>query len=1179
LVERAARTAVHTEAGDRGPEVQETLFDLLLELVASGEETAFLILGEPKLTSDDLTGFDPATAALVVDFARRLHEELAIELARPDSPFTAAAITSTLDRLVRGLSNLGDTVNIRADQIVDQLSSIQSDLRGTIAQDAGSLPLAPPVASALGRALAVDVDTAQRLKRQLLGTDDVDVVLAPLLSAEPPGWWAAASGPTVLAAAAFAAAHNQGLAASRLYDRAADLEGVDRVRCLALAGFYVADTDRSRAREFVARATGIDADDLVTVAVTAILDDEPQTALERLGSALHADDNDALFIAGIQRWSLERLNRLSDAIGFARAVIERLPNAAGMRLHLSRMLRQRAETEGTRREADLAEALASALEARQLRRSWHGDSSEAVFEACLIAGADDAWDDVLRLGLPAPDGEALPAEAVAPQVAGQVATAAVLLRRPEVARSIAVTVADEFTRHLVAGWLAELDGDKEAAVVELTAAESTATDGFKKGWALRGLAGLGVWPLPGLDEFADDNPEHGELITAISEMSRGLNDEAAERLRPLRRVSPQAPIMLPNALEEAGHPDHAVDELRAGYAATGDPAMLVQACRVLARSDRLDDAERLAEESMALVPAGRPAVHQFRRLLIELAGRRGDDRRVEDLCATAFAEGDPDPRVRWNLAHALHKRTKDDDAWDVLQAEPALRPRTDGEAELWLHVHAGTSPERATVRQMLDVVALFPESEHVLGAALVLFYTRGGEREVRDDEGAEVQALASSFIERWPNSRIMWAKSVTPDDPALFAKQIEEIARSSSGRRKQTVDSVEMYAAGRLPLGMVAHVAGSTLTEALAGPLTSQIVTRSENEDETASSVAVAAAAVNDVVVIDLTGVHVAAIGEGRWKIVVAAFRRIETVDAVVADVQSAIANLSLNRAGHIGFDELAGRPVVTEADPARDARDRGVAESLATILSGIDVRGCARLGLFPDFDDGRSLAWLGPVQAAKDAGRALYSDDLGLRRLAASVGVPAFGTLDLIDGLVSAGRLDQADATEWRRELHGAHVVDVYTDVDALLVSGGPLTGLADALGRRWVWTTSGALALTLDALDRSGDPGLVQLASYWFAVGAARHDPPTAAARCAGRIVQLVGSLTTPGGAGAVGLIRHACIDRGIDDPLPPAVLSVKERLEEEVGDEAGRLTVELFSQVDDASQRVVLRTIALS
>lgn len=298
MVERAAQDAVRACANSRSSEDQAILFDLLLELVASGDETAWLILGQPKLAPGDLAHLDEATAELVSDFTHRLHEELAIEVARPESSFTAAAVTTTLERLVSGMSDLGDTVNARADEIVEQLSSVQSDLRTAIVLEPGKGNLPPPVVAAITRAQVLDHDGAERLRRQLQVTSDPLAALTPLLARDPPAWWAGASGTTVVAAASFAAAHGDAMTASSLYEQAADLEGVDRGRCLALAGFYLADANRDRANELVARASQIDREALLVTTISALLDDDPPIALDKLGSTLHAEDDDALLMAG-----------------------------------------------------------------------------------------------------------------------------------------------------------------------------------------------------------------------------------------------------------------------------------------------------------------------------------------------------------------------------------------------------------------------------------------------------------------------------------------------------------------------------------------------------------------------------------------------------------------------------------------------------------------------------------------------------------------------------------------------------------------------------------------------------------------------------------------------------------------------------------------------------------------
>jgi hypothetical protein len=87
--------------------------------------------------------------------------------------------------------------------------------------------------------------------------------------------------------------------------------------------------------------------------------------------------------------------------------------------------------------------------------------------------------------------------------------------------------------------------------------------------------------------------------------------------------------------------------------------------------------------------------------------------------------------------------------------------------------------------------------------------------------------------------------------------------------------------------------------------------------------------------------------------------------------------------------------------------RQRAVwVEDMAIDLSSVAVE------QFPDLPDAdpETWFWLASLQLAKSTGLALYCDDAWMRRLAASLGTPAFGTVDLLNVLVAEGRIATAD-------------------------------------------------------------------------------------------------------------------------------------------------------------------------
>lgn len=1170
LVDAAAQAAIQAHAGHLSPDRQGDVFHKLHELVAANDERAWAVLGGARAVGDtDLGDLDPKVVGLVESFAREITSRLAAEASRAGSPLANLTVVASLGTIGVGVTRIGETIDAIAEGMRSLVAAQPADLSET--------PVS--VRRALDEAREVDGEGAGRLERLITGGEGAAAALAALVAPDAPAWWQRVAGLTMVAAGEHAAAYGADAIASQLFESAADLEGTNRARCLARAALEARDDDALRAAALAEKATQLEDGDLLVGAVDAVLKDDSAAALELLGASPHELDPDMLILAGVQRWALANADRVTDAVSLARRTVEIRPDAAGMYLQLASLLLARAEASRSSREADLDEAMSCALEARRLRRSWHGDSAEAVLVACEVAHQLEDMATILRLGHEPPHGEAVRTEAIDDRVIAAVAVAAAIEGDQALADRLLPEVTSVFHRHLLLGWKAARGGDNDIAALELRQAAAEADNDSHLIWALRTLATLGEWPLPGFDEFARRDPESAEVLRGMSELHRGHLDDAIRRLNPLRRNSALIPIVLAEAHERAGRADAAVEELRAGFENHGDPGLLALACRILLRAERFDDAERIADDAISVVPSSRPHRREFRQLLIELASRRGDHRRVEDLAAAGIAEGDDDLTLRWHLARVLHLRNAHDEAWDIVRRDPPLEPRNEREAELWLQVHAHADTRRTTVTQMLEVVRRFPDSEQVHGTALVLFYTRRGDRGVEDDEGEAIKALAEAFVQRWPESEIMWARSVTPDDDELFAEQITEIARLSAGRQKSMLDVGEMYDAGRAPYGLLARVARSTIVEGLVSSLRPLTVAAPSATAERNAEREAAANAIDQTVSVDLLAVHVAAINPDLWATIQANFRRFVVADPAIADVEAAIAALSLNRGGSLGWDDVTGRPVVTGPTRELDAQHREAAQHLRGRLAPLDTSPCTTLRSFPDFDAG-AAAWLGPLQIAIDAPVPFYSDDLALRRLARSFGVAAFGTVAVIEALADTGRLGQIERATWLSELHDARIVDVYVDAEDVTAGGHDANAAAVCLSRPWVWSSAEAVRRVLSFVIACRDPEALAVAGYWYGVGASRmRDRDEAADRCARFIGDLLSDIqTTAAAPRAIALVRRACIDRGVDDPLPAAVRNLHRDLSRAVGrDEGARLTLQLFSGLDTAEQQVVLRTLS--
>ena len=406
----------------------------------------------------------------------------------------------------------------------------------------------PSLASQVARALSSFDDPCNKIRG--LTTDE-----AVFVDADDPRPW--------IAAAEYAISHRCHELAAHAFEHAAllDADRPARWHARAALAYSAADLDDDASHE-IAHALRLKASSgdrrLVTVIAAVIAQDNDQLLVAARG----ADFEDAL-VDLLQVQALAASGRLDDAIALARSSIERAPNrgvTGGLALLQARMLIARADSGSLSSGSahDLAEAQELALRVRDVRRPWGGDSADPVSVAATAAIKAGDAELALRIATVEPDGVAIPLEADQSDVRTVAASAAMLLRRFDQARSLAEGITSEVDRLLVSVDCAIAEGTSSPDTVDLLiAALSDAAEADNLRVSLR-LAELGVWPLPNLATVQDR--EAVEEITAASEMKRGAIDSAIDRLRALN--TPRSRSMLTTFLVEAGRIDAAVDALR-----------------------------------------------------------------------------------------------------------------------------------------------------------------------------------------------------------------------------------------------------------------------------------------------------------------------------------------------------------------------------------------------------------------------------------------------------------------------------------------------------------------------------------------------------------------------------------------------------------------------------------------
>src|SRR6266540_1251691 len=402
------------------------------------------------------------------------------------------------------------------------------------------LPALPPaVREAVERLRAQDRTLAMRLAGVL-----ADMRAAPsdmvqdLTSIPTPTWLAGPDTPVDawVAIGEFASAHGSYRAAAATFAKVADLGVPVRGLWLARAALAMHQIgDQQATDSYLTHAERLTSGNVPFVgAVRAAIAGDAAGVLAVAGSPEDLAALEPVELAMLCATAYAAQGDRDTAIAAFEALAERYPDVGGFALRAAQLRLERvANNTSPGHASDVRRARQLALRARDARRPWRGDSAEAVAAACNAALIANDFDRALAHGLAAPAGEATPAEAMAPAVLHPTATAAIVLGQRDLAIRLINQVPDPAGQAILLGQLAERDPSTAAqARAAYHRAFSLATDDSQRLEIVQGLAELGEWPLPWLDELRTLSPEHAEYFTALSQVTRGLYDEAIRRLRP-----------------------------------------------------------------------------------------------------------------------------------------------------------------------------------------------------------------------------------------------------------------------------------------------------------------------------------------------------------------------------------------------------------------------------------------------------------------------------------------------------------------------------------------------------------------------------------------------------------------------------------------------------------------------
>lgn len=208
---------------------------------------------------------------------------------------------------------------------------------------------------------------------------------------------------------------------------------------------------------------------------------------------------------------------------------------------------------------------------------------------------------------------------------------------------------------------------------------------------------------------------------------------------------------------------------------------------------------------------------------------------------------------------------------------------------------------------------------------------------------------------------------------------------------------------GQMPIGMLAGVLGRSYATLIIQRGIGVLPAASPDDTEHYNEVETAAASFNQTVVVDSAAVVTLAGLEDRTALT-GRFASLAATPATMHDLNGSYFDIRglAGSPGSIRWDSVRRTVATTDLGESEYVRIFQRAEQVQFLADRLNVISVPqpRLLLSKLTRDERAHVWVDAIEAAHHHDVALYSDDLSLRRLARSLGVPAFGTPALIDAI-----------------------------------------------------------------------------------------------------------------------------------------------------------------------------------
>ncbi|MFJ8535560.1 hypothetical protein [Streptomyces sp. NPDC093591] len=776
--------------------------------------------------------------------------------------------------------------------------------------------------------------------------------------------------------------------------------------------------------------------------------------------------------------ALFHLERMNEGLAVLRATDE-ASSGAGMALARA-LLEYAHHSHTTNRLGAGQEALAVAIRVRNSRRSWFGDSAEAAVLAVHAAVISEDMALAWKLTQPSPEGEAEQYEAEDARMQEQTALVAALTGRWGEAEELVRQMPEGFGRAHVAAVLAESRAAQDEATVDAKelwqrAWEAAGTEGEQL-TAAAGLVAAGA-DLPDLQQLEAVFPDRVQELELLARALHANEDDPQALLRANVTQSPAIVVKLAESYHRSGDLGLAAETLKSGAAQWHDARLMAMAAGLFQETKDYPSARECAQDALRMAGSGWAGRGRMYALLIEAEFADGRIDRATDAALSLLELDRLDANARWALTKCYVERALLDQAWQTLtELGQPLDPRTPNETALWVTLGARFSTDPQFIGRALTLTQRWQDDSDLVGKILSILHWRAAKPTppLSDQEAEQLRTATASYLERFPDSTAFRAVELGPDEDPL--KNIAEELRRSHESAKNLKDLRNKTAAGELPAGSLTLLSGRSYAEVLLRPTAERPHVYAADVLLTPAETAAALGAQSGRVVVDTSAaVTLALLEPGVAEQLMGHPRSLVTTDQLLTDALHAKESIALRSDMTLAWDEESSRPAVLTTSAEDLAQLRSTSARLVEVFRAIPRAPRPELRSLPPLPSGRGAThWLTALDYAKDHGLALWCDDRILRALALSVGVPAFGTLALVDARLNAGLTTPEEGVLIKAELLRNHYVDIPFATDlyrtAALADSWQAKAVAVALSRPSAWSDAAATAaFALNAASRT--------------------------------------------------------------------------------------------------------------